>query len=489
MIKRNRFIKIVCIALFLIGAALILYPFAATKINYYRDKRLAGKYSSRLLDISENEKEKIIHAAEAYNENLRFECGNNILINEKQFVHDSEYEKLLSFSGDGIIGILEIPSINVEIPIYHYSDENVLKKGAGHIHGSSLPIGGNNTHTIISAHSGMPTRKLFDDIDKLVNGDLIYVSVAGNTLVYRVFDSKTVLPSETESLRIEDGKDLLTLISCTPYGINTHRILVTAIRCENEENFKKNNADKESENMKKKYIFFIIVMIFTLFGFAGAKKLADTKNDTKTSYYMEDFDGKNLSLTLELTIGENMAVKGAEIEIFRIADISVKNGISEYSFTEDVLKLIPELKSKKTEEQDLEKISKFLDAQELKADYISVSNEEGKAVFTDIPAGLYYIKQVGKSDTAIQYENIKSFIVNVPSPDYDHGKNTETGVVHCGWINDVVAYPKMEIQKKASASAEMPVTSDDSGILFHVSAMIISLFTFGILFKHRRREK
>ena len=216
--------------LFLVGLSILLYPMISNTWNEYRDSKLISKYSSSVSSNDKAEKiDKMWKAAESYNEQIKQESVPDAFsIRDGQT--DSTYESLLNLNGDGMMGYVEIPVIDVSIPIYHYTTDESLEKGAGHLFGSSLPVGGANTHCIISAHRGLPSAKLFTDLNLVKEGDVFYLHVLGKTLAYEVDQILTVLPEETESLAITEGADYVTLVTCTPYAVNTHRILVRGHR-------------------------------------------------------------------------------------------------------------------------------------------------------------------------------------------------------------------------------------------------------------------
>ena len=173
-------------------------------------------------------------AAREYNEQIKEESIPDAF-SIRDGITDETYEALLNIGSDGMMGYVEIPVIGENIPIYHYTTEESLKKGAGHLFGSSLPIGGENTHAIISAHRGLPSAKLFTDLNLVEEGDVFYIHVLNKTLAYQVDQILTVKPEETESLVIQDGEDLVTLVTCTPYAVNTHRLLVRGHRIDYDE--------------------------------------------------------------------------------------------------------------------------------------------------------------------------------------------------------------------------------------------------------------
>ena len=225
---------IIFVMIFLAGLSLLLYPFVANEWNNYRQKRLISTYESQ---VSELEAEGAIDyeaewkRAEAYNKALLPSIlPDSFAIASAADEPDKEYMSCLNITDDGMMGIVEIPKINIKLPIYHTTDEDVLAKAAGHLEGSSLPIGGENSHAVISAHRGLPSAALFTDLDKLKEGDHFLIHVLDDTLCYEVDQISVVEPEETNSLAVEDGEDLVTLLTCTTYGVNSHRLLVRGHR-------------------------------------------------------------------------------------------------------------------------------------------------------------------------------------------------------------------------------------------------------------------
>lgn len=216
--------------LFLIGLSILLYPMVSDAWNRYRDSLLISDYSSSVSSDDNSEKiDSMWKAAQEYNEQIKQESVPDAF-SVRDGQTDSTYESLLNLNGDGMMGYVEIPVIDVSIPIYHYTTDESLEKGAGHLFGSSLPVGGKSTHCILSAHRGLPSAKLFTDLNLVEEGDVFYLHVLGKTLAYEVDQILTVLPEQTESLGITDGDDYVTLVTCTPYAVNTHRLLVRGIR-------------------------------------------------------------------------------------------------------------------------------------------------------------------------------------------------------------------------------------------------------------------
>lgn len=228
--KRIRIKYVGFFLLFLVGLSILLYPSVSSAWNRYRANKLITEYSSSVAaDTGQNQIDAMWQAAEEYNAQIEQESVPDAF-SIRDGKTDKKYESLLNLNGDGMIGSVEIPVIDVNVPIYHYTTEKTLEKGAGHLFGSSLPVGGAGTHCIISAHRGLPSAKLFTDLNLVKEGDVFYLHVLGETLAYEVDQILTVLPDQTESLAITPGEDYVTLVTCTPYAVNTHRLLVRGHR-------------------------------------------------------------------------------------------------------------------------------------------------------------------------------------------------------------------------------------------------------------------
>lgn len=219
--------------IFLAGLSLLLYPFVANQWNNYRQKQLISSYEQT---VSQKEASNGIDydaelkKAEAYNEALLPSILPDSFAIADASEEDQTYMNTLNIAGDEMMGIVEIPKIDIKLPIYHTTKEDVLKQAAGHLEGSSLPIGGKSTHSVISAHRGLPSASLFTDLDQLKKGDHFLIHVLNETLCYEVDKISVVKPEETSALAVEEGEDLVTLLTCTPYGVNTERLLVRGHR-------------------------------------------------------------------------------------------------------------------------------------------------------------------------------------------------------------------------------------------------------------------
>ena len=227
--KANHITTIVLVLILLVGLSLLLYPSVSDYWNSFHSSRAISAYTEDVANLDEVQYEEMWSAARAYNRALA-ERSTNFALSDAQ---KEEYEKLLDISGVGIMGYLEIPELNMSLPIYHGTEESVLQIAAGHLEWSSLPVGGESSHCIISGHRGLPSAKLFTDLDKLQEGDVFVLRVLDEVLTYEVDQIRVVEPSQVSDLEIVEGSDLCTLVTCTPYGINTHRLLVRGHRIEN----------------------------------------------------------------------------------------------------------------------------------------------------------------------------------------------------------------------------------------------------------------
>lgn len=216
---------------FLTGISLLLYPTVSDYWNSLHQSRAIASYTETVAQLDDDSYEQILEAAREYNAALAGR-GNSWILSEEEL---EEYDAVLDLSGTGIMGYIEIPSIKCYLPIYHGTSEGVLQIAVGHIEGSSLPVGGESTHTVLSGHRGLPSAKLFTDLDQLDTGDTFLIRVLDETLTYEVDQILIVEPDDLSALEITEGEDYCTLVTCTPYGVNTHRLLVRGHRIENTE--------------------------------------------------------------------------------------------------------------------------------------------------------------------------------------------------------------------------------------------------------------
>lgn len=231
---KKRIITICAAVLFLTALGLTLYPLVSNYVNRKYASEIQTAYQELIQQTDDSILQEAKQRAIAYN--LAITPGTADAYSEEALLSAAEnYDDQLDIAGNGIMGYVEIPKIQVNLPIYHGTDAEVLDRGVGHLLGSSLPVGGENTHTIISGHSGMASQKMFTDLEHLTQGDVFYLNVLNETLAYRVTEINTVLPYETDLLGIVPGEDLCTLVTCTPYGVNSHRLLVSGSRIPYEE--------------------------------------------------------------------------------------------------------------------------------------------------------------------------------------------------------------------------------------------------------------
>lgn len=230
MKKKSSFVTAILIAALLAGALLLLYPTISDYWNSFHQSRAIASYAEQVADLDDNTYDQIWADARAYNETLDNSTSRFVMTEEQKKI----YEALLNIADNGVMGYIEIPKIKCNLPIYHGTDEAVLQIAIGHVQGSSLPAGGESTHCVLSGHRGLPSAKLFSDLDQLAEGDVFLLRVLDETLTYEVDQIRTVLPNELDDLAIEEGKDYCTLVTCTPYGINSHRLLVRGHRVENQ---------------------------------------------------------------------------------------------------------------------------------------------------------------------------------------------------------------------------------------------------------------
>lgn len=229
MKKKGRFSNVILFLVLLIGLSLLLYPSFSNYWNSMHQSRAITVYADSVAQLDEERYREILDAAVAYNEELLLRSNQFSLTTDQR----RSYPKQLNVDGNGVMGYIEIPSIRCTLPIYHGIDEAVLQVAIGHIDWTSLPTGGESTHTVLSGHRGLPSAKLFSDLDKLREGDIFMIRVLDELYTYEVDQILIVKPEEVDPLLIEEGKALCTLVTCTPYGVNTHRMLVRGHRVEN----------------------------------------------------------------------------------------------------------------------------------------------------------------------------------------------------------------------------------------------------------------
>lgn len=287
------------ILIFIAGIGVLSYPLVSSVINNYVSRSSVEEYSKTVAEMPNEKAEELIKAAQKYNNSL----SNNLILtdpfDQEAFQKiGADYENVLNINDDGLIGYIDIPKINVYLPIYHGTDSKVLAKGAGHLQNTSFPVGGTSTHSVISAHSAYPGETFFDYLTDMEVGDEFYIHILDRTLKYQVDQIEVILPEEVNSLRIVDGEDLVTLLTCTPYSVNTHRLLVRGKRVEYDDT-KYVETGVSLASFDNGYIFFLgykipylvagliivgfvaVVVFIIIFLLKRSRKKNKRKNDDK----------------------------------------------------------------------------------------------------------------------------------------------------------------------------------------------------------------
>lgn len=229
--RKNGFSTFILLLLLLLGLSLLLYPTFSDYWNSMHQTRAIATYAENVADLDSDKYEHIWNDAKAYNQ--RISQRENVYAMSDEETED--YHRQLNLTGDGIMGYIEIPGIHVTLPLHHTVEESILQVAVGHIEWTSLPTGGEGNHTVFSGHRGLPSARLFSDLDQLNPGDLFMLRILDELMTYEVDQILVVEPHEVEALQIQEGKDLCTLVTCTPYGVNSHRLLVRGHRVENPE--------------------------------------------------------------------------------------------------------------------------------------------------------------------------------------------------------------------------------------------------------------
>ena len=228
--KKDRIINIALISVMVIGVLIVAYPTISDWWNSFHQTRAIASYTEKVAAMDTVDAERMLKEAEEYNAGLVDKEGRFALDDDELAIYDS----ILDITGNGIMGYVEIPKLHISLPVYHGSQDAVLQVAIGHLEGTSFPVGGKGTHAVLTGHRGLPSARLFTDIDQLTDGDHFMVHVLNRTVTYEVDQIHIVLPEEMEDLAIDPEKDYCTLITCTPYGINSHRLLVRGRRVDND---------------------------------------------------------------------------------------------------------------------------------------------------------------------------------------------------------------------------------------------------------------
>lgn len=250
----HRVTKAFLTLMLLTGAGIFLYPRVSGYIEHIRQAKVIEDYREAGAAMTDEMYEEELTKAQVYNQRLAEEMDFDHAVAMARAKYTKDYSALLDTGVNGVMGSIRIPKIGVELPIYHGTEERDLARGVGHYEGSSLPVGGESTHAILSGHRGLPSADLFTRLDEVEEGDLFVINTLGRDITYRVDQIKTVLPDDTEDLGIVPGKDYATLVTCTPYGVNSHRLLIRGIRTENlpEDGSETENNEMTAENRELK---------------------------------------------------------------------------------------------------------------------------------------------------------------------------------------------------------------------------------------------
>lgn len=270
--KTDKILLVIALILILGGCCIFLYPNVS---NYFAEKNhveAIREYERLIEDIDEETINNEWQKAKTYNENLSGEPVHDPFVEGSGYALPENYKEVLNISEDGIMAYIEIPKINVYLPIYHGTSNEVLEKGVGHIESTSVPIGGESTHSVLTGHTGLPSAELFTKLDELTVGDIFYIHVLNEVLTYQIYETKVILPDKIDELQISSGNDFITLVTCTPYGVNSHRLLVKAERTEYQEynepsaeNSSNLDENSNTENIRKNYYLTGIAIGIGLF--------------------------------------------------------------------------------------------------------------------------------------------------------------------------------------------------------------------------------
>lgn len=276
----NKIPIIIAVVLFIISVALLIFPTISNALYQVNNQSTITKYNDNIVSMSEAEKENYLSQAKAYNQSLTETVTDAFISNSYENIKPA-YASVLNF-GDGQICSVEIPKINVNLPVYHGTSEEVLTKGAAHSANTSFPIGGIGTHAVISAHTAYPGKVFFDDLTELEKGDEFYINILDEKLTYRVCDITIAEPDDTSKLQIVYDKDLVTLVTCYPYAVNSHRLLVTGERVNEPETSTPDETAKENNDFTSfAFICIATVLIIFLIILIGRKILTKTKKNNK----------------------------------------------------------------------------------------------------------------------------------------------------------------------------------------------------------------
>lgn len=281
---KNKLTTILLILALFAGLSLLLYPTVSDYWNSLHASQAVADYAENVRNLEAEKYEQVLQDAKNYNQMLPYEQTTFALSEEEK----EAYDALLDISGTGVMGYIEIPTVNISLPVYHGTEDAVLQITVGHLEWSSLPVGGESTHCVLSGHRGLPSAKLFTNLDKLVAGDKFIMRVLDEVLTYEVDQILIVEPTDVSTLMIEAGKDLCTLVTCTPYGINSHRLLVRGHRIENQDEAQAIRVTSDAIQIEPLIVApavalpMLLVLLVILLVSGGKTKSAGGKKNAKT---------------------------------------------------------------------------------------------------------------------------------------------------------------------------------------------------------------
>ena len=299
---KEKLIIFLFILMIVLGLGMILFPLISNQVNKIQYQKVIGTYDDKIVQNSETENNQMLTEAREYNSSISTTDIIDVFQNPVQ-TNSTEYLSILNVDDNGMMGYISIPKIDVRIPIYHGTSSDILQKGVGHLEGSSFPVGGESTHAILSAHRGLPSSRLFTDLDQLEEGDIFYIYVLNEVLAYQVDQILVTEPSETEALKIVDGKDYVTLVTCTPYAINTHRLLVRGERIEYNKQVEEQTVEDRSLSTADIILYISLIIAILLIIIAVIVSVRHKKN--KNRYTQINDNSTNVSIMpLESEVAE-----------------------------------------------------------------------------------------------------------------------------------------------------------------------------------------
>ncbi len=290
---KEKLIIFLFILMIVLGLGMILFPLISNQVNKIQYQKVIGTYDDKIVQNSETENNQMLTEAREYNYSISTTDIIDVFQNPVQ-TNSTEYLSILNVDDNGMMGYISIPKIDVRIPIYHGTSSDILQKGVGHLEGSSFPVGGESTHAILSAHRGLPSSRLFTDLDQLEEGDIFYIYVLNEVLAYQVDQILVTEPSETEALKIVDGKDYVTLVTCTPYAINTHRLLVRGERIEYNKQVEEQTVEDRSLSTADIILYISLIIAILLIIIAVIVSVRHKKN--KNRYTQINDNPTNVSI-------------------------------------------------------------------------------------------------------------------------------------------------------------------------------------------------